>query len=76
MTLLATAALLFGVGAAYLYLLGTAVSVVALPRRWLPWPPGSAPSWAGRRWSRWATRSTPSSRSRVALLERSGWVLV
>ncbi len=48
MTLLATAALLFGVGAGYLYLLGTAVSVVALPRRWLPLAPLVAPflGWA------------------------------
>ena len=48
MTLVATAALLFGVGAGYLYLLGTAVSVVALPRRWLPLAPLVAPflGWA------------------------------
>ena len=48
MTLLATAALLFGVGAGYLFLLGTAVSLVALPRRWLPLAPLVAPflGWA------------------------------
>ena len=48
MTLIASATLLFGVGAGYLFLLGAAASLVALPRRWLPLAPLAAPflGWA------------------------------
>ena len=48
MTLVATALLLLVAGYAYLALLGTAVGLFALPRRWLPLAPLTVPllGWA------------------------------